>query len=274
MHTLNCGGAHTLKLDRPAVMAIVNLTPDSFSGDGCGRETAAAIAHAHAQVEAGADILDLGAESSRPGAIPTPVDEELARLLPVVRALRDCGVPLSVDTYKPEVMRAALGEGATIINDIYALQQPGALAVVARTDCVVCLMHMQGAPLNMQLQPHYQDVAAEVSAFLASRVETARAAGIANERVWLDPGFGFGKTVAHNVALFQALPALTAQALPVLVGVSRKSMLGSLSDREVGDRMPASVVAAVLAAQKGARILRVHDVAATCDGLKIWQALG
>jgi dihydropteroate synthase len=273
MFTLHCG-SHALTLDRPAVMAIVNLTPDSFSGEGCGRDTEKAIAHAQAQIEAGADIIDLGAESSRPGAIPTPVDEELARLLPVLRALRDCGVPLSVDTYKPEVIRAALAEGASIINDIYALQLPGALDAVASADCAVCLMHMQGAPLDMQRDPVYDDVVAEVLAFLAERAAVAQSAGIAAKRLWFDPGFGFGKTLPHNIALFKALPRLVEEGLPVLVGASRKTMLGAICGREVGDRMPASVVAAVMAAQKGARILRVHDVAATCDGLRIWRTLG
>ena len=273
MFTLHCG-SYALTLDRPAVMAIVNLTPDSFSGEGCGRDAEKAIAHAHAQIEAGADIIDLGAESSRPGAIPAPVDEELARLLPVLRALRDCGVPLSIDTYKPEVMRAALAEGASIINDIYALQLPGALDAVASADCAVCLMHMQGAPLDMQRDPVYDDVVAEVLAFLAERAAVAQSAGIAAKRLWFDPGFGFGKTLPHNIALFKALPRLVEEGLPVLVGVSRKTMLGAICGREVGARMPASLVAAVMAAQKGARILRVHDVAATCDGLRIWRTLG
>lgn len=255
-------------------MAIINLTPDSFSGDGVGGCVSRAVAHAHAQIDAGADILDLGAESSRPGAHPVSLEDELARLLPVLRALRDCGVPLSVDTCKPEVMRMALDEGASIINDIHALRRPGALEAVASSpDCTVCLMHMQGGPLDMQDAPSYQCVTDEVVEFLVSRMDVALSAGLARQRIWLDPGFGFGKTLQQNVDLFRALPALVEKGAPVLVGVSRKSMLGGICGREVGDRVNASVVAAVLAAEKGASVLRVHDVAATHDGLKVWQAL-
>lgn len=258
--------------DRPLLMGIVNLTPDSFSGDGVAR-TERAIAHARAQIEAGADLLDLGAESSRPGAIPTPLDEELRRLMPVLDALADCGVPLSVDTYKPEVMRAALAHGAAMINDIYALRRPGAPEAVADSDCAICLMHMQGEPLTMQQAPRYGDVVSEVRDFLADRVEVLRAAGVARQRIMLDPGFGFGKTMEHNLELLRRLPEVSPDGLPVLAGLSRKSMLGAITGRTVDARLAASVAAAVLAAQRGARILRVHDVAATRDALSVLNAV-
>jgi dihydropteroate synthase len=269
---LRCG-KFELSLDRPLIMGIVNLTPDSFSGDGLASDTARAIAHARAQIEAGADLLDLGAESSRPGAIPTPLDEELRRLLPVLEALKDCGVPISVDTYKPEVMRAAIAHGAAMINDIYALRMPGALAAVADSDCAVCLMHMQGEPLTMQQHPDYADVVVEVRDFLGARVAAAIAGGVVRDRLVLDPGFGFGKALAHNLALLRHLPALSPEGLPLLAGMSRKSMLGAITGRAVEDRQSASLAAALLAAQRGAGILRVHDVAATRDVLAVWQAL-
>ena len=254
-------------------MGIVNLTPDSFSGDGAAGNSQAAIDQAHRQLAAGADLLDLGAESSRPGATPTPIDEELRRLTPVLSALRDCSVPISVDTYKPEVMRAALDLGATMINDIYALRMPGALAVTASNNCAVCLMHMQGQPLTMQQQPHYADVVAEVQGFLAERVVAAVQAGIGRDRLLLDPGFGFGKTLEHNLTLFRALDSFAGFDLPLLVGVSRKSMLGGITGRPLEQRFAASVSAALLAAQRGARILRVHDVAETRDALAVWHAV-
>ena len=252
-------------------MGIVNLTPDSFSGDGVAAEQA--LVHAHAQIAAGADLLDLGAESTRPGAEPTPLDEELRRLLPVLEGLADCGVPVSIDTYKPEVMRAAIAAGAAMINDICALSRPGALAAVADSDCAVCLMHMQGEPLSMQRQPCYSDVVGEVRAFLAERVRLTAAAGISPSRIVLDPGFCFGKTLDDNLALLRHLPAMAIDGLPVLAGLSRKSMLGAITGQPVGERLPASVAAALLAAQRGARILRVHDVAATRDALAVWRAL-
>lgn len=268
---LHCG-KFQLSLDRPLIMGIVNLTPDSFSGDGLGSSAERAIAHARAQIAAGADLLDLGAESSRPGAIPTSLDDELCRLLPVLEALSDCGLPISVDTYKPEVMQAALAAGASMINDIYALRMPGAMEVVAGGDCAVCLMHMQGEPLTMQQQPEYENVVAEVGAFLRERAAVAEAAGVARERLVLDPGFGFGKTLAHNLSLLKHLPAFAEGGLPVLAGLSRKSMLGAITDRPVDERLPASLAAAVLALEGGARILRVHDVAATRDALAVWSA--
>ena len=269
---LRCG-RFSFSLDRPLIMGIVNLTPDSFSGDGVANDTARAVEHARRQITAGADMLDIGAESSRPGCQPVSLADELARLLPVLDALADCGVPISVDTYKPDVMRAALVSGASMINDIYALRMPGALEAVAASDCAVCLMHMQGEPLTMQQAPVYGDVVGEVRAFLEERVISARAAGIADDRLVLDPGFGFGKTLAHNLELLRRQPELSVDGLPLLAGLSRKSMLGTMTGREVGQRMPASIAAALLAAQRGARILRVHDVTETRDALVVWQAL-
>jgi dihydropteroate synthase len=268
---LHCG-KFELSLDRPLIMGIVNLTPDSFSGDGLASSSERAIAHARAQIAAGADLLDLGAESSRPGAIPTSLEDELRRLLPVLEALSDCGLPISVDTYKPEVMRAALAAGASMINDIYALRMPGALEAVVGSDCAVCLMHMQGEPLTMQQQPVYANVVAEVGAFLHERVAVLEAAGVARERIVLDPGFGFGKTLEHNLALLRHLPETSVDGLPVLAGLSRKSMLGAITGRPVEERLPASLAAAVMALQGGACILRVHDVAATRDALAVWSA--
>lgn len=253
-------------------MGIVNLTPDSFSGDGLAGDTQRAVAHAEAQIAAGADLLDLGAESSRPGIEPTALAEELDRLLPVLEALKGCGVPLSVDTYKPQVMLAALAAGADMINDIRGFSDPESLNAVRATQCGLCIMHMQGVPSTMQSQPEYQDVVAEVEHFLLERVAACRQAGIADERLVLDPGFGFGKTLAHNLELFRKLPQL-GKSFPVLVGVSRKSMLGAMTGKPVGERLSASVTAAVLAAQRGAAIMRVHDVAATCDALAVWQAI-
>ncbi|MDP2795321.1 MAG: dihydropteroate synthase [Sulfurisoma sp.] len=268
MSALHCG-RFRLSLDRPLIMGIVNLTPDSFSGDGVGDDVARAIAHARVQLEAGADILDLGAESSRPGAPPVAARDELARLLPVLRALRDCGVPVSIDTIKPEVMRAALAEGAAMINDIAALTAPGAIEAVAASDAAVCLMHMQNDPHTMQQNPHYGDVVAEVAAFLRARAAACEAAGIDGSRIVLDPGFGFGKTLEHNLALLRAFPDLAALGYPVLAGLSRKSMLGAITGRPVEQRAPASIAAAMLAVQKGAAIVRVHDVAATKDALSV-----
>ena len=266
-------GKFRLSVEHPLVMGIVNLTPDSFSGDGFAADTARAVAHAWRQIEAGADLLDLGAESSRPGVIPTSLDDELKRLLPVLDALVDCGVPISVDTYKPEVMRAAIAHGAAMINDIYALRRPEAIEAVAESDCAVCLMHMQGEPLTMQQSPYYGDVVGEVRDFLGERVAAAVAGGIARDRLVLDPGFGFGKTLEHNLELLRCLNETSVDSLPLLVGVSRKSMLGAITGRSVEQRLSASVSAALLAAQRGARILRVHDVAETRDALAVWQAV-
>ncbi|WP_303783297.1 dihydropteroate synthase [Azovibrio restrictus] len=272
MTFLHCG-KHRLSLDRPLIMGIVNLTPDSFSGDGLAGQVQRALEHARAQLDAGADILDLGAESTRPGIEPTSEAEELDRLLPVLDEVCRWGVPVSVDTYKPRVMAAALAAGASMINDINGLRAPGALEVVAGSDCAVCLMHMQGEPRSMQKSPAYVDVLAEVGDFLAERVETCIRAGIGRERLVLDPGFGFGKTLEHNLALFRGLERLVSGGLPLLVGVSRKSMLGAITGRPVGERLAASLAAAVVAAARGAAILRVHDVAATRDALVVWAAL-
>ena len=260
-------------MSRPLLMGIVNLTADSFSGDGCADDSARAIAQGLRLVAEGADLLDLGAESSRPGATPVSVAEEMDRLLPVLAGLLACGVPISVDTVKPEVMRAACAAGAAMINDIQALQAPGALEAATSATAAVCLMHMQGNPTTMQQQPHYADVVQEVYDYLAQRVAAALAAGIARERLVVDPGFGFGKSLQHNLALLRHLDRFKALGVPLLVGLSRKSMLGAITGRPVGERLPASVAAALLAAQHGADILRVHDVAATRDALALWQAL-
>lgn len=272
MSILHCG-RFRLSLERPLIMGIVNLTPDSFSGDGTGTDVDRAIRLARRQFEAGAEILDIGAESSRPGAIQTAEDEELRRLLPVLREIVDWGVPLSVDTYKPAVMHAALDAGAAMINDISALRHSGALAAVAGSDCAICLMHMQGEPGTMQVAPHYDDVVREVRDFLAERVACCREAGIDANRLVLDPGFGFGKSLEHNLALFRSLTATASDDLPLLVGVSRKSMLGTITGQPVGRRVAASIAAAVLAVRNGAKILRVHDVEETRDALAVLAAL-
>lgn len=254
-------------------MGVVNLTPDSFSGDGVVGNIDRAIAHARQQFEAGADILDIGAESSRPGAIPTSEKDELQRLLPVLKEITCWGVPVSVDTYKPAVMRAALESGAAMINDITGMTNQGALAAIASSDCAVCVMHMQGKPGTMQERPEYGDVAAEVNSFLTAAVERCQLAGVSNDRLVVDPGFGFGKKLEHNLALFRALSEICSVGLPVLVGVSRKAMLGTITGSPVGQRMAASVAAALIAVQKGAKIVRVHDVAATRDALAVWLAI-
>jgi len=263
-------GRTLFSLDRPLVMGIVNVTPDSFS-DG-GRSPQQAIEHGLALRAAGADILDIGGESTRPGAAAVSVQEELDRVLPVLEGLRDCGAALSVDTMKPEVMRAALAAGADMINDVRALETPGALEAVANSDCGLCLMHMQGEPRGMQHNPRYEDVVAEVKQYLQARVDAALQAGVSRERLLIDPGFGFGKTLEHNIALFKAMPEL-AQIAPVLAGVSRKSMLGLIAGRPVEGRLAASIAAALLAVGRGAAILRVHDVGETVDALKIMNAL-
>jgi dihydropteroate synthase len=269
---LRCG-RFSLDLSRPLIMGIVNVTPDSFSDGARFLAPDAAVAHARRLIEEGADIVDLGGESSRPGAAPVAADEELARVLPVVRALRDAPVPLSVDTVKPEVMRAAAAEGASMVNDITALAAPGALETVARGDCAVCLMHMQGEPRTMQAHPVYGEVVRDIERFLAARVAAAEQAGIARSRIVIDPGFGFGKTVEHNLELLRRLREFTAAGLPVLAGWSRKSSLGRLTGRPAEDRLAASVAAALIAVQNGASIVRVHDVAATRDALAVWGAV-
>jgi dihydropteroate synthase len=261
-----------LALSRPLMMGVVNITPDSFSDGGRFFEADRALAHARQLIDEGADIIDLGGESTRPGAAPVPPEEELRRVLPLVRALRDCGVPLSVDTSRPDVIRAALDAGAAIVNDVRALTEPGALDAAANSDCGIVLMHMRGAPRTMQTDPRYADVVGDVIEFLRQRRDTAVASGVARERIVLDPGFGFGKSVAHNYTLLKRLDALCALGQPVLAGLSRKSMLGAVSGRDVGARVFASVAAAVIAVERGARIVRVHDVAATRDALSVLQA--
>jgi dihydropteroate synthase len=266
---LHCG-SHRLPLSRPLIMGIINATPDSFSGDGLALDVGRALAQARAFVEDGADILDIGGESTRPGATPVGVEEEIRRVVPLIEALRELDVPLSIDSFKPQVMRAALSAGATLINDINALRAPGALDVAAASDAAVCLMHMQGTPQTMQENPAYHDVVGEVGAFLAERSEACLAAGIAPERIVIDPGFGFGKTPEHNLQLLQGLDRLVANGYPVLVGLSRKSLLGKLTGRKVSERVAASVAAAIAAVARGAAIVRVHDVAATRDALAVW----
>jgi dihydropteroate synthase len=254
-------------------MGVVNVTPDSFSDGGRFLEAGAALDHARRLVEQGADIVDLGAESSRPGADGVAAEEELRRLLPVLKGLRDLRVPVSVDTVKPEVMRAAIAEGASMVNDINALRAPGALEAVASAEVGVCLMHMQGEPRTMQREPRYGDVVAEVMAFLCERVAAAQARGIARERIVIDPGFGFGKTVEHNFELLRNLGRLAEIGLPVMAGWSRKSALGAVTGRGPDERLAASVAAALLAVQHGARIVRVHDVAATRDAFAVLAAV-
>ena len=270
---LRCGG-RTLDLQRPVVMGVLNLTPDSFSDGGRYVEPDQALARALALAAEGAAIIDLGGESTRPGAAPVSAEEELGRVLPVLGRLRPLtGAILSVDTSKPELMRAAAAAGADLINDVYALRAPGALEAAAESGCALCLMHMQGEPRTMQRAPQYTDVVAEVRAFLEERVEACRAAGIADERLVLDPGFGFGKTLEHNLTLLRHLEEVRIDGLPILAGLSRKSMIGTITGKLSQERVHGSVAAALIAAQNGARILRVHDVAATVDALKVLAAL-
>ncbi|MCB1908665.1 MAG: dihydropteroate synthase [Rhodocyclaceae bacterium] len=272
MPELICGGFR-LDLGRPRIMAIINLTPDSFSGDGHHRDHDRALRHAERCIEQGADLVDLGGESSRPGAEPVAEDEELARVIPVVERLAGCGVPISVDTVKPAVMRAAIAAGASMINDIRGFTDPAAVAAVRDSEVGLCVMHMQGEPRSMQDDPAYADVVAEVEEFLGRQLARLENHGVARSRVVVDPGFGFGKRRGHNEALFRNIGRL-AKTAPVMVGVSRKSVLGMVTGREVGDRLLPSVVAALLAAQKGAAILRVHDVAETRDALRLLEAFG
>lgn len=272
MKTL-AAGDFLLKLHSPLIMGVVNVTPDSFSDGGLFASTQEAIKHARKLVEDGADIVDIGGESSRPGAELVPVEDELDRVVPVVRAIAGAGIPVSIDTVKPEVMQAALDAGACIINDIEALQGADSLCVAAGSRAAVCLMHKRGTPRDMQKDPRYGDVVSEVSDFLASRVDSAIAAGIGADRIVVDPGFGFGKSAAHNLELLRRLREIAKLGFPVLAGLSRKSTLGELTGRGVADRMPASIAAALIAVQNGASILRVHDVAATRDVLAVWKAV-
>jgi dihydropteroate synthase len=269
---LHCG-KFELDLSRPQVMGIINVTPDSFSDGGLHLQRDAALVYAHQMIADGADILDIGGESTRPGAQPVSIQEELDRVLPIIESLRDASVPISIDTSKPEVMQAAISAGAQMVNDINALQDAAAMNAVAASNVAVCLMHKQGNPQTMQKQPHYQNVVAEVGEFLRERVAAVEKAGIERKRIVIDPGFGFGKTLAHNLVLLRELNKLVELGVPVLAGLSRKSMLGALTGQDVGQRLPASIAAALIAVQRGAHIVRVHDVRATVDALKVWNAV-
>ncbi len=269
---LQCG-PFKLSLERPLVMGVVNVTPDSFSDGGLYVGAQQAVAHARRLVEEGADILDIGGESTRPGSAPVALDEERRRVLPVLEALAGCGVPLSVDTRKPEFMLEAIAAGAAMVNDVTALTAPAALEAVAKAPVAVCLMHLQGDPRTMQESPRYQDVVREVRDYLAQRVAAAEQAGVARDRIVVDPGFGFGKTVEHNLALLRSLAEFSSLGVALLVGLSRKAMLGKLTGREPQERVHASIAAALLAVQNGAQIVRVHDVAATRDALAVWNAV-
>ena len=254
-------------------MGVVNVTPDSFSDGGQFTNSAQAVAHARRLIAEGADIVDIGGESTRPGSLPVALEEERRRVLPVVEQLADCGVPISIDTQKPDLMRVAIAAGASMVNDINALGAAGAMEAVAGTTVAVCLMHKQGDPRTMQQNPRYEDVVREVRDFLAQRITAAERAGIERARIVVDPGFGFGKTFEHNLALLRELGQVAALGVAVLAGLSRKSMLGKITGREVGERVFASVAAALIAVEKGTRIVRVHEVAATRDALAVWTAV-
>jgi dihydropteroate synthase len=272
MTVLRCE-KYSVPLGRPLLMGVINVTPDSFSDGGRFFDPAAAIAHALQLVEDGADLIDVGGESTRPGALPVSVQQEMDRVLPVLEGLKAIQKPISIDTRRPEVMQAALRAGASMINDIEALQAPGALEAVAGSTCAVCLMHMKGEPATMQRSPHYDDVLAEVLGFLKDRAGACEEAGISRERIVVDPGFGFGKTLEHNLRLMKNLRRLQGLGAPVLVGWSRKSSLGRITGRpEPAERLPASLAMALLALQGGARILRVHDVRETRDVVRVWEA--
>lgn len=275
--TLQCGRYRlTVAGDefRPLVMGILNVTPDSFSDGGRFNALELAISHAEQMIADGVDIIDIGGESTRPGAPPVSPEEELDRVMPVIYALRDCGKPLSVDTRRSLVMREALEAGADMINDVEGFRDPDSLAAVSDGDCALCIMHMKGQPQSMQQAPHYDDLFAEVRDFLRARVDAAVAAGIGKERICIDPGYGFGKTVEHNLKLLAWQAELQQQVgLPLLAGLSRKSTIGQVTGKPVEQRMAGSVGAALVAAEHGARIIRVHDVAETVDALKVWQAV-
>ncbi|RIY40713.1 dihydropteroate synthase [Neopusillimonas maritima] len=270
--TLLCG-RFELTFKRPLVMGILNITPDSFSDGSLHFQTDRAIAHARRLIDEGADIIDIGAESTRPGAQPVDVKQELQRLLPVIEALRPHNVPISVDTFKPLVMQRALQAGADMINDIYGFRQPGAIEAVADSNCGLCVMHMQGEPRTMQSAPRYDDVVADIRAFLMERVEALQTVGVSASRVVIDPGFGFGKTAAQNYALLRRVAELQFGDYPLLVALSRKSMIGHVTGREARDRLGGSVAGALAGIARGAKIVRVHDVALTLDAIKVWQAV-
>jgi dihydropteroate synthase len=258
---------------RPLIMGILNVTPDSFSDGGQFYSLEQALSRTEQMIAEGVDIIDIGGESSRPGVAPLSLDEELRRVMPVLYALRDCGKPLSIDTYKPEVMREAIVAGVDMVNDINGFRQSGAVEAVADADCALCVMHMQGDPQSMQRDPQYADAAQEVIAFLRERVGAMQQTGIARERLCIDPGFGFGKTLEHNLDLLKHVRQIQDELdLPLLAGLSRKSMIGGLTGRAVEDRLAGSLAAALAAATQGAQILRVHDVAETVDALTVWRA--
>jgi dihydropteroate synthase len=260
-------------LDRPQVLGIVNVTADSFSDGGRFLDPAQAIAHGLRLRDEGADFVDVGGESTRPGSAAVPLEEELRRVIPVIEALAKHGAAVSIDTMKPEVMRAAIEAGCAVVNDVNAFRAPGAIAAVANTDAGLIVMHMQGAPATMQQAPRYDDVVTEVAAFLVARARALEAAGVASHRIAVDPGFGFGKTVEHNRALFRAIPQLAGLGYPLVAGLSRKKMLGDFTGRPVAERAAASVAAALLAVQNGASLARVHDVRDTVDAIGVWMAL-
>ena len=270
---LQCGRFGFELKAMPLVMGILNVTPDSFSDGGRYQSLEFAISKAEEMALEGADLIDIGGETTRPGAAPLPLDEELRRVMPALYALRGLGKPLSVDTYKTEVMREAIIAGADMINDVNGFRAPGAIEAVAASDCALCVMHMQSTPATMQQSPVYTDVVAEVIAFLRGRVDAMLAAGIARNRICVDPGFGFGKTVEHNYALLRATSRIESElGLPVLAGLSRKSMIGAVTGRPVGQRLAGSLAGALAAVAHGAKIVRVHDVTETVDALKVWQA--
>ena len=270
---LQCG-RFGFTLDKKAlVMGILNVTPDSFSDGGHYQSLEFAVSRAEEMIAEGVDILDIGGESSRPGAPAVPLVDELSRVMPVLYALRDLGKPLSVDTYKPEVMREAIIAGVDMINDINGFRAPGALDAVKNSDCALCVMHMQGTPQSMQQDPSYTDVVNEVIAFLRERIDTMTAAGIDRERICIDPGFGFGKTVEHNYALMRNIGRMQQElGLPVLAGVSRKSMIGAITGKPIERRLAGNLAGALAAVAQGARIVRVHEVTETVDAMKVWQA--
>ncbi|MFJ7565860.1 dihydropteroate synthase [Herminiimonas sp. NPDC097707] len=259
---------------RPLVMGILNVTPDSFSDAGKYHALDAAISHAEEMIAAGVDIIDIGGESTRPGSQTVSLQNELDRVMPLVYALRDCGKPLSIDTYKPEVMRQTIAAGVDMVNDVNGFRAPGALEAVADADCALCIMHMQKDPQSMQLKPEYENVVADVTAFLRERIAAIAQMNIARERLCIDPGFGFGKSLAHNIALLKNIGQLQATLdLPLLAGLSRKSMIGALLEKPVERRMAGSLAGALACVAQGARIVRVHDVAETVDALTVWHAI-
>jgi dihydropteroate synthase len=270
---LQCGRFGYNLAQRPLVMGILNVTPDSFSDGGRYQALEFAVERAEQMIKDGVDIIDIGGESTRPGSPSVPVDEELRRVMPAIYALRELGYPLSIDTCKPEVMREAIIAGADMINDVNGFRAPGAIEAVKDSDCGLCVMHMQGTPQDMQARPDYDDVVTDVIAFLRARIDALLAAGVARERITIDPGFGFGKSVEHNYALLRSISRMESElGLPVLAGLSRKSMIGAVTGRSVEQRLAGSLAGALAAVAQGARIVRVHDVAETVDALKVWQA--